>query len=196
MHAVLDILFSVPAFVVLACVASLVFEWKGDRRNMMESIEKLREWSRRFDDMYVMEEGDIYHIYSRPLTESMKSCGELMREQYGEIEREIAERYMPLPVDADGVPIRVNDWIEVYDKKPSDKRQRVEAVATHSVFWWEKDGCHWTQGFMCRHANPRTIEDVLIDAMQFGFSSHAGDDVTNKAREFAAEIRKLMEVDR
>lgn len=46
MHAVLDILFSIPAFVVLACVASLAFEWKGDRRNMiegmMESIEKLR----------------------------------------------------------------------------------------------------------------------------------------------------------
>ena len=50
MHAVLDILFSIPAFVVLACVASLAFERKGDRRNMiegtMESIEKLRESSR------------------------------------------------------------------------------------------------------------------------------------------------------
>ena len=203
MHAVLDILCSIPGFVVLACVASLAFERKGDRRNMiegtMESIEKLRESSHLDDSKWTLETGEVIHVYgSEPNDPNAVNWGEQWRKIADEIEREIESRYMQLPVDADGVPIHVNDWIEVYDKKPSDKRQRVEAVATHSVFWWEKDGCHWTQGFMCRHAKPRTIEGVLKaffhDALDADtFCTVRLDDVLAK---YAAEIRELMEVDR
>ena len=106
-----------------------------------------------------------------------------------EIEREIAEKYQLLPVDADGVPIHVHDWIEVDDKK-----QRVAAVATGSVFWWEEDGCHWRQSFMCRYVKPRTIEDVLRDLVD-GIGSVEFDALT-AIGEAADEIRELMEVDR
>ena len=113
-----------------------------------------------------------------------------------EIEREIESRYMELPVDADGVPIHVHDWIEVDDKK-----QRVAAVAIGSAFWWEEDGCHWKQSFMCRYVKPRTLEDVLTDfanevvhqslhqSHKIGLTSH---ELTMR---YADEIRELIEVD-
>lgn len=156
---------------------------------MMESIEKLREWSRLFDGMYVMEEGDICHIYNRPLTDSMKSWGELMREQCGEIEREIAERYMELPVDADGVPIRCGD--EVTADTLGNGKWSVFAVA--SDYWVDVDG-YTHKPCETHHVKPRTIEDVLrdlvngIDRVEF--------DVLTAIGEAADEIRELMEVDR
>ena len=204
MHAVLNILFSVPAFVVLACVVSLAFEWKGDRRNMMGSIEKLREWSRLFDDMYVMEEGDICHIYNSPLTDSMKSWGEMIREQCGEIEREIAERYMPLPVDADGVPIRVGDTLEchangydgVFDTFAVGDDCVIGNHPECEVFNDPFKGIHVAR--YCRHVATRTIEDVLKaffhDALDAdAFCTVRLDDVLAK---YAAEIRELMGEDR
>jgi len=55
---------------------------------MIESIEKLREWAKNGN-------GVVYYEYGVELAD--------------EIEREISERYMELPVDADGVPIHVGD---------------------------------------------------------------------------------------
>ena len=71
------------------------------------------------------------------------------------IEAEFESCYMLLPVDADGVSIHVHDWIEVDDKK-----QRVEAIATNAVYWWEEDGCHWTQSFMCSLVKNGAILDI------------------------------------
>ena len=144
---------------------------------MMESIEKLRELLKGC--------GCSDNCYSC----SINFHGSIA----DEIEREIAERYMQLPFDADGVPIHVHDWIEVDDKK-----HRVEAIATNAVYWWEEDGCHWTSSYMiCRHHNPRTIEDVLTDfANEVARQGHQigliGHELTMS---YAAEIRELMEVD-
>lgn len=107
-----------------------------------------------------------------------------------EIEREISERYMLLPVDADGTHIHMGDEVIAYSS-PKFRGVVQEVHITQSG--WEITVCGL--GLMpseLHHVKPRTLEDVLIDAMQFGFSSHAGDDVTNKAREFADEIRDLL----
>lgn len=133
---------------------------------MMKSIEKLREWSRL----------------------GPMACQDLL-DIADEIEREIAERYMELPLDTNGVPIRTGDIIEF-----GKKGERLEV--TH--FGWTEHGdptiayrrpngtldcsCIGTE---CRHVKPRTLEDVLQDA---GVSVAAIEDV-------AAEIRELMEVD-
>lgn len=109
-----------------------------------------------------------------------------------EIEAEIESRYMLLPVDADGVPIHVGDVMTLKHGKTCEVVAVSDSQFTANNMGCEKFVCHAN---LHRHVKPRTIEDVLIDAMQFGFSSHAGDDVTNKAREFADEIRELMEVD-
>ena len=157
---------------------------------MIESIEKLRESSHLDDSKWTLETGEVIHVYgSEPNDPNAVNWGEQWRKIADEIEREIAEKYQLLPVDADGVPIHVHDWIEVDDKK-----QRVAAVATGSVFWWEEDGCHWRQSFMCRYVKPRTIEDVLRDLVD-GIGSVEFDALT-AIGEAADEIRELMEVDR
>lgn len=146
----------------------------------MESIEKLRTSARN------MAKG-------RNLA-NHEECN-LLLIIADEIEAEIESRYMPRPCDMDGVPVKIGDELShdgfarnfiVHSYELTDGAWSVWDVANGAT--------HLCQA--CRHVNPRTIEDVLIDAMQFGFSSHAGDDVMDKAREFADEIRELMEVDR
>ena len=98
-----------------------------------------------------------------------------------DVEAEITERYMLLPVDADGVPIHVGDICEM-----NGERFEVRQLTTDGDYWWAVDRLgEFYIAELCRHVKSRTLEDVLIDAMQFGFSSHAGDDVSEKAREFA-----------
>lgn len=163
---------------------------------MMESIEKLREWSRWLDGAYAAEEGGHYHVYNRPLTASMKSCGELMREQCGEIEREIAEKYQLLPVDADGVPIRVGDMVSLNGREPFEVGGVRDTRNQWHVFPYDLQ--RWYAPLDLHHVKPRTIEDVLTDLVnevarqghQIGLTGH---ELTMR---YAAEIRELMEVDR
>lgn len=82
-----------------------------------------------------------------------------------EIEREISERYMELPVDADGVPIRPREEVStgVGDNGPIG----------HLEYWYPN---HWVAVIeykpgqftrydpaAIRHYKPRTLEDVLTD---------------------------------
>ena len=84
-----------------------------------------------------------------------------------EIEREIAERYMELPVDADGVPVKLGDTIgevdnrdrytftvEGYTSALPDGIGELMLVDEHDDCWYPTK---------CRHVKPRTIEDVLRD---------------------------------
>lgn len=130
----------------------------------MESIEKLREWS-RLGPMVCQDLLDIAD----------------------DIEREIAERYMQLPLDADGVPVHVGDEMEL-----DNERFVVCAVAPGCVHRWDihnigeldRGTVAYPPGSL-HHFKQRTIEDVLQCA---GVSVAVIEDV-------AAEIRELMEVD-
>lgn len=112
----------------------------------MESIEKLRKLP--------------YHG-----TNGFGNCVTASKETIDsiadEIEAEISDRYMPLPLDADGVPCRVGDML-IYD----GSEHEVLAVDTRCVWFdiarrtialepFPADECH--------HVKPRTIEDVLDD---------------------------------
>lgn len=71
---------------------------------------------------------------------------------------ELAEHgWIRLPVDADGVPIRVGDWIT----GKWDAKAKVVAVTSDEVYWWEPDGCHWCHASEVRHYHEPTVEDVL-----------------------------------
>lgn len=110
-----------------------------------------------------------------------------------EIEAEIAANYMRLPRDADDVPIHIGDKLI----KNGIVIGSVTAVGFNGEYrvWVLPNGKNVSVSFLVegtKHVKPRMLEDVLIDAMQFGFSSHAGDNVMEKAREFADEIRKLL----
>ena len=81
------------------------------------------------------------------------------------LEAEIAERYMQLPEDVDGVPIHVGD--------------RLELGSTHGFVisltyspenelpWeWQADNGDWYNTKFARHFEPRTLEDVLCDLFE------------------------------
>lgn len=122
-------------------------------------------------------------------------------ESVDEIEREVSERFMELPVDADGVPIRLGDKITLTDK-PQRRVFIVSAVgATKSgnpVFHgYEENGDHLERhrvGVNTKHAKPRTVEDVLTDfanevarqGHQIGLTGH---ELTMR---YADEIRKVL----
>lgn len=77
-----------------------------------------------------------------------------------EIEAEIAERFMKLPIDADGVPIHVGDKLDrvVFGG--------IVCTVTKLKFdgrdWWYESGDDCFSCAGARHV-PRTLEDVLRD---------------------------------
>lgn len=122
-----------------------------------------------------------------------------------EIADEIERDYIELPVDADGVPIRMGDSVEgellddstvsgtvcafhLYDDEPDSVYIKVNVQGG----WTIKD----LRLTRCRHAKPRTIEDVLRDVWKEAL------DYANSAMwrnpdevfaERADEIRELMD---
>lgn len=91
----------------------------------------------------------------------------------------IAETHMPLPLDADGVPIRIGDMLT----ENGDPCKFEVMSLTYYEDCVDVNACG-ANPKLCTHVKPRTIEDVLRDA---GVSVAAIEDV-------AAEIRELMEV--
>ena len=83
-----------------------------------------------------------------------------------EIETEIAERYMELPLDADGVPIRVGDKVQFRNDEPVT----VDSIGTSKVYendsgFFGSNGGFYGQGTLknVRHVKPRTLFDVLAE---------------------------------
>ena len=131
----------------------------------MESIDKLREYGH----------------------ECCARIDDTVHDLADAIETEIAERYMELPLDADGVPVHVGDKMQYHGGEPFT----VCAVAPGVIHTWaavklgERITTYHYAPDQCTHHKPRTLEDVLQCA---GVSVAAIEDV-------AAEIRELMEVD-
>lgn len=116
----------------------------------MESIDKLREWAQNDNTLI--------------------PCNKV-RELADEIEREIAERYMLLPVDADGVPIRVGDEVVM---NVDNKKTSVQFVAPNCFMQTSPVVYHMGAG--CRHVKPRTLEDVLKDyALEMNMTYNNGE---------------------
>lgn len=123
-----------------------------------------------------------------------------------EIEQEIAERYIELPVDADGEPIRIGDGL-VLQYKVREKPSEVESITFDGEDWYftSSDGFFNTAGF--HHVKPRTLEDVLDDfqaeTIQIFGKRAAGDidsemlrtEYADSIRAYADEIRGLMSTD-
>lgn len=152
----------------------------------MESIEKLRELN-TFGSVKV--DGDLV------TTNMLMVCAtkEEINEIADEIEAEIESRYMELPVDADGVPIRCGD-VMTHKLGTGERKDTVEAVYENGFLSYRSDGYwHHMAGDTFVHVNPRTIEDVLRDLVD-GIDSVEFDALT-AIGEAADEIRELMEVD-
>lgn len=105
-----------------------------------------------------------------------------------EIEAEIAEKYMLLPVDAEGVPIHVGDEIII----PIGEKRTVQFIApnavlpTSTITFWRADGC--------THYHAPTVEDVLIEMMEqaVGFSDAHTTVALNAVSEYADKLREVL----
>ena len=103
-----------------------------------------------------------------------------------EIEREIAEKYMELPVDADGVLIRIGDTVsEVSDCVP---------MKVMSLTFYEDcvdvNACGMNPKLLV-HVKPRTVEDVLVEFYGEFAKAKYGED-SEVLSHYADEIRELL----
>ena len=123
------------------------------------------------------------------------------------IEAEIAERYMELPVDADGVPVHVGDTLECH-ANGYDGVFDAFAVGDGCVIGNHPECELFNNPFKeihvaryCHHAKPRTLEDVL---REYAFKMNnayndptiGGEDradvLSMITDDYAAELRELM----
>lgn len=136
----------------------------------MESIEKLRDW---LDYKCIR-----YDAYRNAIELANMHHPDELYEIADEIEREIAEKYMELPLDADGVPIHCGDRIV----SETGRKDDVFLIGVSAVMTTRRDVCY--DHTKVRHCKPCTLEDVLQSS---GVSVAAIEDV-------AAEIRELLGV--
>lgn len=136
----------------------------------LKSIEKLR--------------GYANERWWEPWVDARKPFHEML----DAVEAEVAERYIELPCDADGVPIHVGDTVEY----PNGSRDVVRFITVNdNEPTFNEMG--WIGG-KCRHVKPRTLEDVL-EALSWESEDleYDGDRPALIAK-YAAEIRDLLGV--
>ena len=129
---------------------------------MLKSVERLLEF---VGDMNATEIND--HIKARPDgfvvsfridNDWLGGWNRAVLATVEKIEKEVAERYMELPLDADGVPIRVGDVLT--DGEYKFKVFELAAFGDGSWSIRNEDGNAWAACDVTHHHEP-TVEDVL-----------------------------------
>jgi hypothetical protein len=125
----------------------------------------------------------------------------VLMEIVNEIEREVSERFIELPVDADGVPIHLGDLLWVLNDYPfyvhsivveKDKAfvkidTNREGIVAYKTDTYKTDECH--------HAKSRTVEDVLTDLEGLRGNGAMYEDVVMRAAKLAQELRELLGIE-
>jgi hypothetical protein len=159
---------------------------------MMESIEKAREAIRK----------DAFTNANLSKAFNMGGSSEYadtIEGVFNAIEAEIAERYIELPMDADGVPIHIGDSLA------SDEYGGERFVCFGLNVDGKSGKNYWTVGMdynsysntseyasamRCHHVKPRTVEDVLYECFHDCMYKYplGIEPIISK---YAAEIREL-----
>lgn len=160
----------------------------------MESIEKLRELAVDVNTTEIIDHLDVVGKFMLR-TDWLDSWHKAFDAACDEIEREIAERYMELPLDADGMPVRIGDLVT----NPFFEGSREVRSLTK-----EQGNPDWHLGVdegkvtahTCRHAKPRTVEDVL-EGFAHNYNSIGGkpdeDELWDKLlADTSAELREMI----
>lgn len=141
-------------------------------------------WVRKFPVMDKELHKDFTAIADRIDAEHESACAEAYGNGVMSVPIALDEsQWVKLPVDADGVPIRVGD-VMVYADNTIPKV--VVALVPPSVFMVE-DGPRFAD--MCRHYHAPTVEDVLT---KFGIDWEYEDNCEDRAAllaEYAAKLR-------
>ena len=131
----------------------------------MKSIEGLRDWAKHYN---------------------ATGCRDI-RMFADAIEAELAERYVALPLDADGEPIHVGDRMEVINGGLQAEAcyMQIGPSGIWSVGLTKQ--CHWYDTESLRHPTP-TVEDVLR-AMLDALDVDVCDDPDATIAEYAKRLR-------
>ena len=158
----------------------------------MESIEKLREWA--------ASEHSFYHgIDIRTFTGKLSSYEKYALDALIDwVEREIAEKYMELPVDADGVPIHVGDEVMYGLGKAA---HYVFAVSENAA--WLNNSCHPPLVFLqefaseqCRRVKSDPVKELLEEFVHEHCTGNELPDYGNPVyADYAAKIREAVNAD-
>lgn len=157
----------------------------------MSITDKLRKWIK-----------SLYTPNSAELKLEGLSIADRIDEEYQKAIRELnslADASVLLPVDADGVPIRIGDVMESLRKgsKPRpNPNHRFEVDAIHYHAYGE--GCSITEASYptihyypseCRHHHASTVERVLQDMVVDWDCAPDGEDKADVLKEYAAKLR-------
>lgn len=96
-------------------------------------------------------------------------------------------QWVKLPVDADGVPIRVGDVMEWCD---SGETLTVEGIGRDVLFYIDGENAEWTAARNKRHHHEPTVEDVLREFLCVFMGKREFDgDAAEAISEYAAKLR-------
>ena len=134
--------------------------------------------------------------------EAYKRANGNANELADEIEAEIAERYMELPVDADGVPIRPGDLLESTDVDGCKERFTCDGFTSElpdgkgEMMPTSADADAAYYAALCRHIEQDQLRELLMEMLDrhtdgVGLRKHRGD-IYSFADEYAGRIRGLM----
>lgn len=179
---------------------------KGDIRDFDDTCEKQQAELDKCGETYFG--ATIEEWYE--LAVRMEAERDVLRAELDEYD----QTHVALPVDADGVPIHMGDYLssDEYNGERFVCMGLDVEVRGESEHWsvgkrLDADtGCvEYTAAHRCHHVKPRTVEDVLsefrfkasciYDDPNIGGEDRA-DALESLDEEYAAEIRELMEVER
>ena len=151
----------------------------------MSITDELRDW---FKDRIFMANGwqEIHDIADRIDAEHEAACAEAYGNGVMSVPIALDESaWVKLPVDADGVPIRVGDVLDGYCKT-------IEVVEMrHGRSGWvliSRDGNGYADTFAFTHHHEPTVEDVLREFVERWHDTHH-DDIPALFAEYAAKLR-------
>ena len=162
---------------------------------MMESVDKLRTLPRNgtnwFGAVVTASEETIEAIADEieaEIAETEAFCRRVEESARNNDELDVfGVAYMPLPTDADGVPIRVGDEIE-----QRGHTGNVWLLGANEIMCTDRV-CYPIGE--CRHVKPRTLEDVLeeyYDKRGWDEADNCALDADELTAKYAEEIRELL----
>lgn len=175
----------------------------------MDSVDKLREF---VDDQFSVR-GQAYKQgmaiadeIEREIAEAEAFCRRVEEAARNNDELDVfGVAYMPLPVDADGVPVRIGDVMEfAYDLPQDQPIFEVSGFGAKGALFYVPRGeiraRNTTTASVVRHVKPCTLEDVLREfagdyrrAMNaFEEGDEYGPSITELTARCADEIRELL----
>lgn len=128
----------------------------------MSITDELREWGNRWEDVVADEIDAIADRIDEECRRRVEEAYEMGCFEYGE-----PQGFVKLPVDADGVPIRVGDTIEI---DHNGRVTQVDCITCWEESWMvccSEGGMFDPKNTLCRHVQRDSWERIIKDAQEY-----------------------------